>query len=78
MKVETPDCNDGEFWKDSLMRVNYMPLYKPATTTSKIQVEPKEAESHVRKREIYLANSSSSSSYFSQSFHQLIICIQTV
>lgn len=31
MKVETPECNDGEFWEDSVMRVNYVPLYKPKT-----------------------------------------------
>ncbi|KAG5676053.1 hypothetical protein PVAND_005907 [Polypedilum vanderplanki] len=29
MKVDTPECNDGDYWEDSVMRVNYVPLYKP-------------------------------------------------
>lgn len=28
MKVETPECEDGGFWEDSVMRVNYVPLKK--------------------------------------------------
>ncbi|CAG9798183.1 unnamed protein product [Chironomus riparius] len=28
MKVETPECKDGEFWEDSVLRVNYVPLHK--------------------------------------------------
>lgn len=28
MQVDTPECNEGEFWEDSVLRVNYVPLYK--------------------------------------------------
>lgn len=34
MKVETPECKDGEYWEDSVLRVNYVPLYKAKNETT--------------------------------------------
>lgn len=35
MGVETPECVDGGFFEDSVMRVNYVPLYKDQVEDSK-------------------------------------------
>lgn len=34
MAVETPDCADGGVFEDSVMRVNYVPLYRDVVETS--------------------------------------------
>lgn len=33
MKVETPECESGLFWEDSVLRVNYVPLRKEGTVS---------------------------------------------
>ena len=38
MKVETPQCEAGGFWEDSVMRVNYVPLKKEKTAEEKLVV----------------------------------------
>lgn len=42
MKVETPECDEGGFWEDSVMRVSYVPLRKKKTAEE--AVEMKEAK----------------------------------
>lgn len=45
MQVETPVCNELGFFEDSVMRVNYVPIYK----TDVDEKEPKTDESNVNK-----------------------------
>ena len=59
MKVEAPECGEGGFFEDSVMKVNYVPLYKnisrpdeKPTQSAKVTDELQKAET---KKEIKLA-----------------------
>lgn len=40
MTVEAPECNEGGFFEDSVMRVSYVPLYKDDIKPVQKQLEP--------------------------------------
>lgn len=56
MTVETPDCHEGAYFEDSVMRVNYVPLCKTVTPTEDQSHQPAgktntEKESQLERKE---------------------------
>lgn len=45
MAVETPDCREGGFFEDSVLRVNYVPLFKDKSASSEAAQAPVEEKS---------------------------------
>lgn len=44
MAVDTPECLEGTFWEDSVLRVNYVPLYKNNVRPEDTIIEPIEKQ----------------------------------